>query len=42
MKQKTRKRRWVDKEAIIMEYLTGEQSYRKLGIKYGINFRWIH
>lgn len=32
----------VEKEAIIAEYLTGDLSYRKLGIKYGIDFRLIH
>jgi len=32
----------VEKEAIIAEYLTGNLSYRKLGIKYGIDFRLIH
>lgn len=30
------------KEAIIAEYLTAEISYRKLGEKYGIDFRMIH
>jgi|SRR3989338_9143735 len=30
------------KEAIITEYLTAEISYRKLGEKYGIDFRLIH
>ena len=28
----------IDKEAIIAEYLTGNMSYRKMGIKYGIDF----
>jgi transposase-like protein len=32
----------IEKEAIIAEYLTGNTSYRKLGIKYGIDFRLIH
>lgn len=32
----------IDKEAIIAEYLTGEISYRKIGEKYGIDFRLIH
>jgi len=32
----------VEKEAIIAEYLTGNSSYRKMGIKYGIDFRLIH
>ena len=32
----------LDKEAIIAEYLTGNSSYRKMGIKYGIDFRLIH
>ena len=32
----------IKKEAIIAEYLTGEYSYRQLGIKHGINFRKIH
>ncbi len=27
---------------IIAEYLTGEISYRKLGEKYGIDYRLIH
>jgi transposase-like protein len=31
-----------NKEAIIAEYLTGDTSYRKLGAKYGIDFRRIH
>lgn len=30
------------REAIIAEYLTGDITYRKLGIKYGIDFRRIH
>ena len=32
----------IKKEAIIADYLTGENSYRKLGNKYGIDFRMIH
>ena len=32
----------IVKEAIIAEYLTEELSYRKLGEKYGIDFRLIH
>jgi transposase-like protein len=32
----------IEKEAIIAEYLTGNLSYRKIGIKYGIDFRIIH
>ena len=32
----------INKEAIIAEYLTGEYSYRQLGIKHGIDFRKIH
>jgi transposase-like protein len=32
----------IDKEAIIAEYLTGNSSYRKLGMKYGIDFRLVH
>ena len=31
-----------EKEAIIAEYLTRKTSYRKLGAKYGIDFRMIH
>ena len=31
-----------EKEAIISEYLVGESSYRKLGIKYGVDFRIVH
>jgi len=30
------------KEAIIAEYLLGDITYRKLGDKYGIDFRIIH
>jgi len=32
----------VEKEVLIAEYLTGNLSCRKLGIKYGIDFRLIH
>jgi len=32
----------IEKEAIIADYLTGNCSYRKLGTKYGIDFRLIH
>lgn len=32
----------IEKEAIIAEYLVGETTYRKLGNKYGIDFRVIH
>ena len=32
----------IEIEAIIAEYLTGNASYRKLGAKYGIDFRMIH
>ena len=32
----------IEKEAIIADYLTGNSSYRKMGIKYGIDFRLIH
>jgi transposase-like protein len=35
-------RRIIDKEAIIVDYLTGNSSYRKIGIKYGIDFRIVH
>ena len=31
-----------EKEAIIAEYLTGNLSYRKLGDKFGIDYRLIH
>lgn len=31
-----------EKEAIVNEYLTQNTSYRKLGAKYGIDFRMIH
>ena len=34
--------RVLNKEAIIAEYLTGDYSYRQLGVKYGIDFRKIH
>jgi transposase-like protein len=32
----------IDKESIIAEYLTGTSSYRKIGIKYGVDFRIVH
>lgn len=32
----------VEREAIIAEYLTGEISYRKLGLKCGVDYRLIH
>jgi hypothetical protein len=32
----------IEKESIIAEYLTGTSSYRKLGVKYQIDFRMIH
>ncbi|TAF78810.1 MAG: hypothetical protein EAZ51_08810 [Sphingobacteriales bacterium] len=32
----------VEKEAIIANYPTGNLSYLKIGIKYGIDFRLIH
>jgi transposase-like protein len=32
----------IDKSAIIADYLTGTNSYRKIGIKYGIDFRLVH
>ena len=32
----------IEKEAIIAEYLTGNLSYRKIGMKYGIDFRLVH
>lgn len=32
----------IEKEAIIADYLTGTSSYRKLGVKYQIDFRMIH
>jgi len=32
----------IEKEAIIADYLTGNSSYRKIGIKYGIDFRLVH
>ncbi len=31
-----------EKEAIVSEYLTSSTSYRKLGARYGIDFRMIH
>ena len=35
-------RKTIDKEAVIAEYLTGNISYRTLGIKYGIHFQLVH
>ena len=32
----------INKEAIIADYLAGNSSYRKIGIKYGIDFRLVH
>jgi len=32
----------IEKQAVIADYLTGTLSYRKIGIKYGIDFRLIH
>jgi hypothetical protein len=32
----------IEKEAIIAEYLTGNFNYRKMGRKYGIDFRIVH
>lgn len=32
----------INKETIIVEYLTGDSSYRKIGNKYGIDFRLVH
>ena len=32
----------IDKESIIAEYLTGTSTYRKIGIKYGVDFRIVH
>ena len=29
-------------EAIIAEYLTGDYTFRQLGVKYGLDFRKIH
>jgi len=31
-----------EKEAIIAEYLTGDITYRNLGLKHGIDFRTLH
>jgi transposase-like protein len=31
-----------EQEAIIAEYLLGETTYRKLGAKYGVDFRRVH
>lgn len=36
------KKTTVNREAIIAEYLTGEITFRQLGIKYGVDFRTIH
>ncbi|MCF8428463.1 MAG: hypothetical protein K9H61_13665 [Bacteroidia bacterium] len=33
---------YENKEGIIAEYLTGNTSYRKLGEKWGVDFRIIH
>lgn len=33
---------YENKEGIIAEYLIGNTSYRKLGVKWGIDFRLIH
>jgi transposase-like protein len=41
MKQKASKTE-QEKEAIIVEYLTGKLSYRKLGAKHGVDFRVLH
>jgi transposase-like protein len=35
-------RKYENKEGIIAEYLVGNTSYRKLGDKWGIDFRIIH
>ncbi|MCZ2298259.1 MAG: hypothetical protein LC134_02130 [Chitinophagales bacterium] len=32
----------INRGAIIAEYLTGDYSYRQLGLKHGIDFRKIH
>ena len=34
--------KYQNKEGIIAEYLTGNTTYRKLGDKWGIDFRIIH
>ena len=31
-----------EREAIISEYLLGDTTYRKLGVKHGVDFRVIH
>ena len=31
-----------EQEAIVAEYLTGNLSFRKLGVKHGVDFRLIH
>ncbi len=36
------KKTLIEKEAIIAEYLSGNTTYRKLGSKYGIDFRILH
>ena len=33
---------YENKEGIIAEYLIGNTTYRKLGVKWGIDFRLIH
>lgn len=35
-------RKYDNKEGIVSEYLTGNTTYRKLGDKWGIDFRIIH
>lgn len=32
----------LDRESIISEYLLGNTTYRKLGDKYGVDFRTLH
>ena len=32
----------IEKQTIIAEYLRGNLSYRKIGIKYGIDFRIVY
>jgi len=39
---KKTKKTSTEKEAIIAEYLLGEESYRQLGLKHGVDFRLIH
>lgn len=36
------KKTLIEKEAIIAEYLSGDTTYRRLGSKYGIDFRILH